>query len=82
MNIIVISAYSLAQLATQKRSKPQADDQLSRSADWKELLQEWVWKRFGRRGVVVITLILLGWVIVWTTDRASTIPNRGALAFP
>ena len=68
---------------TQKRSKPQADDQLSRSADWKELLEEWVWKRFGAgRGVVVLNLILLRWVIVRTTDGASTIRNRGALAFP
>jgi hypothetical protein len=57
-----------------KRRKSRASDEQSPSADWKKLIEGWVWKRFGTPGIVVLAMILVGAAILWQWEQIVKLP--------
>jgi tetratricopeptide (TPR) repeat protein len=60
---------------TSRRHKSRASDQPSPSADWKKLVEEWVWKRFGLTGVGVLAVVFAGVAIWWQWDQIVKLPG-------
>jgi tetratricopeptide (TPR) repeat protein len=60
---------------TTRRRKSQASDEPSPSADWKKLVEEWVRKRFGLAGVVVLAVVFALIAIWWQWDQIVKLPG-------
>src|SRR5260221_820165 len=61
------------------RRKSRASDEPSPSTDWKKLVEEWVWKRWGYVGIVVLATILVLGMIWWQWDHIVKLPVIAAV---
>jgi hypothetical protein len=62
-------------MAAKRRHKLRASVEPSPSADWKKLVEEWVWKLFGLRGIVVLAVILVAGGIWWMWEDVVKRPG-------
>jgi hypothetical protein len=60
---------------TRKRRKSRSNDEPSPSTDLKKLAEEWVWKRFGRRGIVMLAVGLALTMIWWNWKEIAKLPG-------
>jgi hypothetical protein len=69
----------IASAVTARHSKSAAKQKPEVSADLKQLLEEWVRKRFGTSGIVALAVVLVLGGIWWKWDDVSKLPGVAEL---